>query len=195
MPDVLPDSRLKDPKATVMADWTLSNGHTIRLELEPIYCFNCGVPTGYVPRYIMSFVSWMCAKCSEAYGTLAANWKSSDEEFWAKVHSECLDKFGQGLTQQDLAILGDQGRLGPALEALARESPYKVWKGDGPEKIVADDPWRVDLPEDGDLVEILQLGVRGKLKIKDGGWCLANGSPYPHADKGTILWRPLKKGA
>ncbi len=128
MVDVLPDSRLHDPKATVMADWpclqpdgTLT---TVRLELEPIYCLSCGKSAGYVPRDVMSFVSWLCQPCSEKYGEAAALWQSSDQQFWAKVAEAMQERFGRALTQRELWELGEQDRLGRGLELLTRESPY-----------------------------------------------------------------------
>lgn len=123
-PNVLPDSRLHDPKGTVMADWDMGDGTTRRIELEPIFCFSCGTPAGYVPREAMSFVSWLCLPCSEKYGEQAALWQSSDREFWLAVAEEMRVRFGRALTQQELWALAEQGRLGSALELLARESPY-----------------------------------------------------------------------
>lgn len=124
--NILPDSRLKDPKATVMVDWPLADGSSVRLELEPIYCFNCGVPNGYVPRHLMSFVSWLCGKCSQDFGELAENWRVADQDFWDTVAAEMLDRFGRVLSQQELEALAAQGRLGTLLEKLDNESPYKL---------------------------------------------------------------------
>lgn len=140
--NVLPDSRLQDPKATVMADWEweepvgrpVFNGREYvqkyrkvkkRIELEPIYCFNCGKMSGYVPREVMSFVSWLCLPCSETVGEQASLWVSSDRDFWLKVGEEMRARFGRALTQRELFELGEQGRLGVGLELLARESPFK----------------------------------------------------------------------
>jgi hypothetical protein len=128
LPDVLPDSRLQDPKATVMVDWPMGDGTTIRLELEPIYCFNCGKPNGYVPRHVMSFVSWMCQPCSIEWGKLASAHTHADQAFWDKVESEMLARFGKALTQEELAQLADQNRLGRPLELLEKESPYVLWR-------------------------------------------------------------------
>jgi hypothetical protein len=126
--DVLPDSRLKDRRETVVADWKVCAGletKTIRMELEPIFCFNCGKPNGYVPVDIMSFVSWLCEACSEAWGNEASLHTHSDQAFWDKVGEEMLTKFGRSLTQAELWQLAQQGRLGRGLELLERESPYR----------------------------------------------------------------------
>ncbi len=127
-PNVLPDSRLKDAKGTVMVDWPTATGK-IRLELEPIFCFNCGTPAGYVPKGIMSFVSWLCQPCSEEWGATASLHSSPDQEFWDAVGAEMVARFGKALTQDELWVLAEQGRLGRNLELLARESPYKDNKG------------------------------------------------------------------
>lgn len=125
--DILPDSRMKNPRDCVTIDWPLMDGTTVRLELEPIFCFSCGKPNGYVPREIMSFVSWLCMPCSEKYGELAENWVTSDDQFWQDVASEMKDRFGRVLTQRELCILTERGELGSALEKLEKESPYKIW--------------------------------------------------------------------
>jgi hypothetical protein len=109
-----------------MADLPLSDGKTIRVELEPIFCFNCGKSNGYVPRDIMSFVSWLCEACSETWGVVANDYMSSDETFWRDVQEEMLARFGRVLTQAELDGLAEQDRLGPALKKLERESPYKL---------------------------------------------------------------------
>ncbi len=125
MVDTLPDSRLRDPKATVMVDWPDGNGGSVRLELEPIYCFNCGKPNGYVPRAIMSFVSWLCEGCSETWGKTANLHQRPDQEFWDKVGEEMLTRYGRALTQEELWRLAHHGSLSPGLQLLERESPYK----------------------------------------------------------------------
>lgn len=126
--NVLPDSRLHDPKATVMVDWPIldGTGRTVRLELEPIYCFNCGKPNGYVPREVMSFVSWLCLPCAEKWGEHANNWQTADEEFWLLVQAEMIARFGRVLDQAELDRLAAQGQLGKALELLDKESPYRI---------------------------------------------------------------------
>src|SRR4051812_40234734 len=105
--DVLPDSRLSSSRGEVLADWPLPNGKTMRLTLQPIYCFNCGKPNGYVPKETVSFVSWLCLPCAEKYGEQAALWQSSDQEFWRAVGEEMRVRFGRALTQQELNGLAE----------------------------------------------------------------------------------------
>lgn len=123
-PNVLPDSRLKDPKGTVMVDWGTATGETVRLELEPIFCFNCGKPNGYVPRDIMSFVSWLCQPCSDRWGHDASLHVHADQEFWDKVGHEMQTRYGRALTQLELWALAEADRLPEAMKLLIRESPY-----------------------------------------------------------------------
>lgn len=122
----LPDSRLKDPRGVVRADWTMPDGRTVRLNMEPIFCINCGKPAGYVPQEVMSFVSWLCEPCAEKWGEHASGWATADAAFWALVAAEMKDRFGHVLTQAELTALAEQGRLGTALEKLDRESPYRA---------------------------------------------------------------------
>jgi hypothetical protein len=117
-----------------MVDWNFrdpltSRMRTVRLELEPIFCFNCGAPNGYVPRGIMSFVSWLCEKCSLTWGELASLHKHADQDFWDKVTFELNSRFGRSLTQQEISMLAERGKLGSALEKLEKESPYKLFQG------------------------------------------------------------------
>ena len=126
--DVLPDSRLSSARETVMADWPVEGPdgttRTIRLELEPIFCINCGKPNGYVPVGIMSWVSFLCVPCSGTWGEAASALYSPDQEFWDAVGAEMVARFGRALTQAELERLAHRGELGRNLELLERESPY-----------------------------------------------------------------------
>lgn len=128
MLDTLPDSRLIATRETVMADWPTTDGlgrpKTVRLELEPIYCFHCGKPHGYIPTGVMSFVSFLCGRCSENKGEEANALYSPDDEFWSAVAGEMIDRFGRALTAAELDALARRGALGRNLELLERDSPY-----------------------------------------------------------------------
>lgn len=121
----LPDSRMRDPKGCVVVDWPDNQGGSIRLELEPIFCFNCGAPNGYVPRGLMTFVSWLCAFCSLVWGKEASLHSHADQEFWDKVYSEMIDKFGRALTQEELERMAEKNSLPSGLALLDKESPYR----------------------------------------------------------------------
>jgi hypothetical protein len=123
--DILPDSRLKSTIGDIMADWRDGDGNVTRLCLQPIYCFNCGKHNGYVPRDIMSFVSWLCEACSATWGDRASLHQSSDREFWLKVAEEMSLKYGRALTQQELWQLAEQDKLSAGLQLLMRESPFR----------------------------------------------------------------------
>ena len=124
--NILPDSRLKETKAVVLADWPMPDGTAVRMQMEPIYCVNCGRPNGYVPAGVVSWVSWLCLPCAETWGEHANNWRHPDESFWEAVGAEMIERFGRHLTGDEIEIAADQGMLGRALELLERESPYKV---------------------------------------------------------------------
>lgn len=127
MVSVLPDSRLRESRGNVMVDWPLDGG-SVRLELEPIFCFNCGTPSGHVPVGLMSFVSWMCHPCSVQWGTAAKAHNTADQAFWDKVYECMMTKYGRALTEHELNTLANGNNLGQ-LAVLERESPYKIWKG------------------------------------------------------------------
>lgn len=128
--NVLPDSRLarRPDLGSVMVDWPLGDGTSIRLEAVKIYCANCGVPYGYVPRENTTFAFWVCASCAEKHGPVPGTFAVPDDEFNESVEHEVRARFGRDLTEAELIAAARDGRLGPALEALARDSPYPVRK-------------------------------------------------------------------
>lgn len=124
---VLPDSRLKDQnQAALMVDWQLTDGRTVRLEVVPVYCANCGVKYGHVPRDTTAFACWLCRRCHETHGDIAGTYAVPDEDFNQAVQAEMEARFGRALTEAEIIDAIRDHRLGPALEALARESPYPV---------------------------------------------------------------------
>jgi hypothetical protein len=129
MAHILPDCRLKDKKGTLMVDWPLPGGGTVRIEVEPSFCANCGNPNPhYVPKDNTTFDFWLCNQCAEDYGEIAGTYMMPDEEFNRAVEAEMLDRFGRSLDVMEIAVAVDRGTLGTALELLAKESPYKVYR-------------------------------------------------------------------
>ena len=127
MQNVLPDSRLHDRlHGSVMADWTLTDGSTVRIEMAAVYCASCGVPFGWVPAENTAFAFWLCNQCFEQYGAVVGTCVMPDEEFCRNVQHEMQAKHGRDLSELELFRLIEQGKLGKELELLARESPYKV---------------------------------------------------------------------
>ena len=124
MLDQLPSSRLKSKIGTVMADWHHTDGTVIRLELEPLFCVNCGKPGPYIPSTVVS-ATWLCLPCSQKHGEAAAGLFFPEEQFWMDVAHEMERRFGKALTQEEIALLADQGHLGKELDLLIRESPLK----------------------------------------------------------------------
>ena len=49
----------------------------------------------------------------------------SDHAFCEAVAEEMTAKFGRALTAEELLVAEQSGKLGSALEKLAKESPYK----------------------------------------------------------------------
>lgn len=122
---ILPDSRLQDrSQGTFMADWPLPDGTTVRIDVMPIYCANCGKPYAYVPRENTTFICWLCVKCFETYGAVTGTYAVPEDEFNRAVAYEMERRYGRHLTDQELALQAEEGTLGTSLELLARESPY-----------------------------------------------------------------------
>ena len=119
--DALPDSRLRTKKGTVHAVWRI-NGKSVRVELEPVFCANCGVPHGYVPVENTTFACWFCERCAETWGGVASGCMIPDAEFHRKVEGAMLTHFRRVLTAEEIGRLQAQG-WGP-LKSLVRESPY-----------------------------------------------------------------------
>lgn len=124
---VLPSSRLtNETLGSVMMDWPLPDGRTVRVECVRVYCANCGVLHGLVPREGNTWDFWLCQQCYESHGAIANTYAMPDQEFWDKVSAEMQARFGRDLSAVETAWYEQQGQLGAALESLARESPYKV---------------------------------------------------------------------
>ncbi len=124
--DTLPDSRLADRDfGTVMMDWPLPDGTTVRIECSPIYCANCGELQGHCPRWSTTWACYLCLPCLELHGAIAGTLAVPDQEFMDAVAYEMQARFGRQLTADELVVACEQGQLGSALEKLARESPYR----------------------------------------------------------------------
>jgi ribosomal protein S14 len=123
---VLPSSRLtSDPSwGCKVVGWPNPDGTTTRLEVQLIYCASCGAEYGYAPA-CMTFDCYLCRQCFEEYGNIAGTYAQPDEDFHQVVRAEILARFGRDLTAEELAAIKEQGGLGPALEALERDSPYR----------------------------------------------------------------------
>jgi hypothetical protein len=125
--NMLPDSRLQDRNLeTVMADWPLVGGGTVRIEVSPVFCANCGKKYGFVPKENTAFTCWLCRDCYETYGAIAGTFAMPDDDFNQSVQAEMEERFGHALTLAELAYVIDRGQLGTALEKLEKESPYPV---------------------------------------------------------------------
>lgn len=126
---VLPDSRLQSAVGCIMADWELPDGRTVRIEVQPIFCGNCGKHYGFVPKENTTFAFWLCRKCYEKYGAVAGTCAVPEDEFNRSVEAEMVERFGRSLTAVEVAALKEQDKLGRMLELLEKESPYPVPQG------------------------------------------------------------------
>mgnify|MGYP001613420978 CR=1 FL=1 len=128
---MLPDSRLsqRPDLGCQVVDWPLAGGGIVRIEAQPIYCGNCGVLYGWVPRENTTFAFWLCQQCFELYGNVVGCCAVPEDEFNKAVAYEMEERFGRGLTVGEIAVAKDLDRLGTALEKLERESPYPVLGG------------------------------------------------------------------
>lgn len=135
---VLPDSRLRDPLGTVMVNWEFEEIERVpqppffkrvrrkyRLEMERIYCPECGKCKGWIPRGIFSWVCFLCDSCAETHGEKYAKCKTPDHQFWAAVGHEMESRFGRALTGDELNRLAERAELGRLLDLLNLESPLR----------------------------------------------------------------------
>lgn len=138
MNDVLPDSRIRSPLGTVMACWEFEEVESIaappffqivkrkyRLEMEKIYCPECGKSKGWIPTGIFSWICFLCDDCSITYGQKYNGCSAPDHEFWDAVGHEMQARFGRALSGEELDRLAERAELGRFLELLNRESPLR----------------------------------------------------------------------
>jgi hypothetical protein len=136
--NILPDSRVKNPTGTVMAEWEFEQVERIavapffhvvrrkhRMEMEKIFCPECGKQKGWIPSGIFSWVCFLCDACAAEKGEKYAECKTPDHEFWAAVGNEMQARFGRALSEQELNQLAERAELGRLLELLNRESPLR----------------------------------------------------------------------
>jgi hypothetical protein len=104
MPDLLPDSRMRDrAKGRKGARWHMG------MWWVPVYCANCGTPYGYVPEQNCDFACWLCNKCQETHGQIANTMQMPDEVFWKKVEEAQLEHYAQILGPEELLRLLEEG--------------------------------------------------------------------------------------
>lgn len=133
--DFLPDSRLRSPKGTKMVEWplpckrapdgTLVDGGTVRIEVEMAYCFMCGIPYAWVPLENTVSVHALCNDCYQTHGAVPPGvYVATDEQFRQDVGHEIETRYGRTLTDVELYNEIRDHNLGPALEALLRDSVF-----------------------------------------------------------------------
>ncbi len=124
--DFFPDSRLthRPDFGSQMVDWELAGGGTVRCEVVPIYCVVCGKLGAYVPKDNTVQATYICNKCWRDDNQVFDGMAVSDEQFMNDVQHEMQARFGHDLTDAEVLAQLERGNLGPALEALLRDSPY-----------------------------------------------------------------------
>lgn len=122
---ILPDSRLQNETlGSVMMDWPLPGGGVVRIEAVRVYCGSCSKEFGLVPRDNTAFTFWLCSQCFAKYGAIANTYAMPDDEFNQNLAAEMESRFGHHLTPDGIRAAVEGHDLGPALEALMRDSPF-----------------------------------------------------------------------
>jgi hypothetical protein len=122
--EILPDSRCKTPIETVMGDFEFPDGRVARIEWEMAYCIFCHKPYAWVPKDNTTSVGCMCMRCFADHGHEVPVGMSvqPDHQFCLDVAAEMQDRYGRTLTDEELYLEDRDHNLGPALEALMRDS-------------------------------------------------------------------------
>lgn len=119
MADILPDSRLQDQKGGKRIEF----GPWGRINMEPVFCANCGKLGAYVPEENCTFACWLCDPCAETMGPITGALMMPDEVFWERVKAEQMEKYGRLLTKEEMEIVCDQPS--GAMAKLLKESPIR----------------------------------------------------------------------
>lgn len=120
MMDLLPDSRMKSPTGSTRIHW----GEWGMLNMQPIFCANCGKLGAYTPEENITFAFWLCDHpCAEQWGHLAGTYTSPDEVYWEKVKGEMMEQHGHYL--DEAGVLQAEANDGNSLATLLKESPIQ----------------------------------------------------------------------
>lgn len=118
MSEILPDSRMKNPTGVKRIEF----GEWGRLNMQPIFCANCGKLGAYCPEENMTFAFWLCeGPCTDSWANLAGTYTSPDEVFWETVKHEMQEKYGKYLTERE--VLKAEEETTGAFAKLLKESP------------------------------------------------------------------------
>lgn len=96
MPEILPDSRAKNPTGRIFRGsqaWV------------PVFCANCGCAGGMCPEENMTFLFYQCEPCARTYGAIAGTMSMPDEVFYEKMKQEQMASHGRYLTELELAAV------------------------------------------------------------------------------------------
>lgn len=96
-PDILPDSRLTQPKNVQRVVNKLGS-----LNWVPIFCANCGKDGGLVPEENMDFCCYLCDPCAEKLAPVLGDYIVPDQVFYAKVKAAQIEKYGRELAPPEV---------------------------------------------------------------------------------------------
>jgi hypothetical protein len=95
--NVLPSSVARHIKGSVM-----KNG----VEWIPIFCANCGVDGGYVPKPSEHFAFFLCDEnqngCSSKWSPMVDHMVVPQEKFWEVARQEQLERYGREMTEVEI---------------------------------------------------------------------------------------------
>jgi hypothetical protein len=115
MIEVLPDSRAKSGRGSVMIDTPYG-----RLWHVPLFCGNCG-DAGPLVTENCTFAFWLCPKCETKWSPLVGMLAVPDEIFFARLKQEQIEQCGREMTLPELVTaISDESNI---LSKLAREAP------------------------------------------------------------------------
>jgi hypothetical protein len=99
-------------KANILPDSRMKTIHTPRGMVQgpggmwlPVFCANCGADGGLCPEENMTFMFYLCNKCSETHGQIAGVMMMPDEVFYEKLKQEQLASHGRYLTPLEVAAV------------------------------------------------------------------------------------------
>lgn len=118
---LLPDSRLRKPKRTVIG--TVGG---VRVEWEQVFCANCGAEGPLCPVENTTFMFYLCNPCHETHGDVAGTLAVPDEVYFELVAAEQIEKYGRVLDPDDFAAKASDP--GTSLGKIAKQYTEKLLK-------------------------------------------------------------------
>jgi hypothetical protein len=99
-PDILPDSRLRDPSKGLVFKGSQA--------WQPVFCANCGKDGGWTPT-TSTYMFYLCDNCVDTHGVPAGTMVIPDQVFWQKCREAQMNEFGRELTPIELLQTVEEG--------------------------------------------------------------------------------------